>query len=58
VSEAVAEKINGISITDMRDVLRALTQHQDGFQVIEIDEHRSYGTCLILRCISGQRGTT
>jgi hypothetical protein len=60
VQGAVVERVNGVDITEIRDVLRALEQPQNGFHVIETDFHGSrrasfssdfhnaYGTRIVL----------
>jgi S1-C subfamily serine protease len=60
VQGAVVERVNDVDITEIRDVLRALEQPQNGFHVIETDFHGSrrasfssdfhnaYGTRIVL----------
>lgn len=40
---AVVDRINGVTIRKMRDVLDALESPQNGFHVIELDNHGSQG---------------
>ncbi|HUS30175.1 MAG TPA: serine protease [Kofleriaceae bacterium] len=60
VQGAVVERVNGVDITEIRDVVRALEQPTSGFHVIETDFHGSrrasfssdfhhaYGTRIVL----------
>lgn len=69
MSEMVVERVNGIEIADMRDVVRAFASPQDNFHVIETDyhgprseSHRSdyhsaYGTRIVLDASKAQRAT-
>jgi hypothetical protein len=43
VQGAVVERINGIDISEIRDVVRALEHPQNGLHVIETDFHGSRG---------------
>src|SRR6476619_2864491 len=67
VQGAVVERINGVDITEMRDVLGALADPQGGFHVIETDFHGSrrasfasdfhhaYGTRIVLDAAKVER---
>ena len=67
MSEMVVERINGIEIAELRDVIRAFGSPQDGFHVIETDYHgpriersdyhSSYGTRIVLDAAKAERAT-
>ena len=67
--EAIVERINGIEITEMRDVVRALEQPQGKFHVIETDDHgprsesrrsdyhSAHGTRIVIDASRAERAT-
>lgn len=67
VQGAVVERINGVDITEIRDVVSALTAPRDGFHVLETDFHGSrrasfssdfhhaYGTRIVLDAAKVER---
>ena len=68
MSEMIVERINGIPIADMRDVIRAIASPQGTFHVIETDYHgprgahvsdyhSSYGTLVVLDAAAAARAT-
>jgi len=69
MADAVVERINGIAITEMRDVVRALAAPLGAFHVIEtdyhgprsesrrVDYHASYGTRIVLDAAACERAT-
>jgi S1-C subfamily serine protease len=69
MSEMVVERVNGVDISDIRDVVRALAQPAGKFHVIETDyhgprseSHRSdyhsaYGTRIVLDATKTERAT-
>ena len=69
MSEMVVERINGIDIAEMRDVVRALAVPQGGFHVIETDYHgprddsrgsdyhSAFGTRIVLDASKTERAT-
>jgi hypothetical protein len=69
MADAVVERINGIDITEMRDVARALAAPLGKFHVIEtdyhgprsesrrVDYHSSYGTRIVLDATACERAT-
>jgi S1-C subfamily serine protease len=70
MSEMVVERINGVDIADMHDVVRAFASPHGGFHVIETDYHgprseshrsdyhSSYGTRIVLDVARAERATT
>lgn len=69
MSEMVVERINGIEIADMRDVVRAVASPRGDFHVIETDYHgprgeshrsdyhSSYGTRIVLDAAKAEQAT-
>ncbi len=69
MSEMVVERVNGIEISEIRDVVRALASPQGKFHVIETDYHgprseshrsdyhSSYGTRIVLDASKTERAT-
>jgi hypothetical protein len=67
VEGAVVERINGVDIVDMRDVLRAFESPTGKFHVIEIDYHgergessdyhTTYGTRIVIDATSAPRAS-
>ena len=67
--EAIVERINGIEITEMRDVVRALEHPQSKFHVIETDDHgprsesrrsdyhSAHGTRIVIDASRAERAT-
>jgi S1-C subfamily serine protease len=65
----IVERINGIEITEMRDVVRAVQVPEGGFHVIETDKHgprsesrrsdyhASYGTRIVIDASKAERAT-
>lgn len=67
--EAIVNRVNGVDITEMRDLLRAFENPLGGFHVIETDEHgprsessrsdyhASFGTRIVLDAQLARRAT-
>jgi hypothetical protein len=69
MSEAIVERVNGVEIVELRDVVRALASPAGDFHVIETDYHgprgesqrsdyhSSYGTRIVLDAKTAERAT-
>src|SRR5581483_3261049 len=56
-THVVVDKINGVLINEMRDVLKAFAAPIGNYHVIEIDSHALYGSRIILDAGKAQEAT-
>ena len=53
----IVTKVNGMNISDLKDVIQAVKKPVDGFQVIEIDRAKEVGTKIVLRAAGADQAT-
>ncbi len=53
----IVEKVNGKSITEMKDLLEAFKNPINGYHVIEVDDHSWFGTRIVIDAAKAQQAT-
>ena len=56
-SNMIVEKVNGKPISDMNDLIEAIKNPVDGYQVIEVDDHAWFGTKIVFDAAKAAQAT-
>jgi len=57
INNVIVKKVNGVPITEMKDLLKAFQNPVNGYDVIEVDDHDWYGSTIIVDAAKVKKAT-